>query len=171
MISLDVYTDGAARGNGTNQCVTGWSMVIPNFMGKMYVRYGHLPAPSTNNKAEIAGILYAVHLFKNQQRFKPIIHSDSQYVVKACNEWRYNWAPSYNIKNRKLLVPLFETIDGSPSGVELKWVKGHAGIHGNELADQFANYGRDKVNLDRDDALSNIKYVEVSDIPFDFTPD
>ena len=171
MIPVQVFTDGAARGNGTDLCVTGWSFVIPDFMGKRFIRYGHLPAPSTSNKAEIMGVLQAVDKLSKQSYFKVDIYSDSQYVVKSCNEWRKKWAPNYDIKNRKLLVPLFGLIDEAEAQLTINWVKGHAGIPGNELADEYANYGRDMKIYERDDNIGNVKFVPPEDIKFDFGPD
>jgi ribonuclease HI len=169
MTPILIFTDGSSKANGKPECIGGWSMVIPNFQGKMFVRYGQLPAPSSNNKAEIMGVLYALSIFSKSPQFKPIIHSDSQYVVKSCNEWRYGWAKSNyeGIKNRALLVPLFELIDKSINRPDLQWVKGHAGNHGNELADEFAGLGKSGTIRDKNDAVSNIRYVPYEELPYD----
>lgn len=152
MRQIDIYTDGSSRKNGKPDCTGGWSMVIPDFNGQRYVRYGKLEAPSSNNKAEIMGVLIAVHIFHTQTLFSPTIYSDSKYVVESCNTWRKGWkSPNGEyrdgIKNKQILIPLFEMLDSSKCPITLKWVKGHSGIPGNELADEFAGYGND--DLDR----------------------
>ena len=171
MITLDIFTDGAARGGGKPTCITGWSFVIPDFMGKRFIRYGHLPAPSTRNKAEIMGVLQAVSTFSQQSKFGVRISSDSQYVVNSCNIWRHGWGPEFNIKNRKLLLPLFNIIDAAACPLEIKWVKGHVGIVGNELADEYANYGRDMKVYERNDHIANVKFIPPEEVKFDFRPD
>lgn len=170
MTPIHIYTDGSSRLNGKPDCTAGWAMAIPDFQGRMFIRYGHLPAPSSNNKGEIMGVLYAMSLFSKQNKFQPIIHSDSQYVIKSCNEWRHNWARSNfsGIKNRNLLVPLFNMLDESTCRQELIWVKGHAGLRGNELADEFCDYGCRQVIMDKNDHISNIKYIDPKDLPYDY---
>lgn len=171
MIPVDIYCDGSSAANGKPECTAGWAMVIPNFRGKMFVRYGHLPPPSSNNKGEILGVLYAMSIFSKQSAFSPTIYSDSQYVVKSCNEWRHKWKLSdyFGIKNEALLVPLFNMIDASSCNPKIVWVKGHAGLKGNELADEFCGLGRQKIIRDKKDDVSDIQYVEFSSLPYNLT--
>lgn len=81
------------------------------------------------------------------------IYSDSQYVVKGCNTWRFGWkAKGWRrvvdrrrktlepIKNAELWKELDALLQGAP--VKIEWVKGHAGIAGNERADQLSLAGR-----------------------------
>lgn len=155
--------------NGKPNCVGGWSFAIPNFKGKMFVRYGHLPAKSSNNKGEIMGVLYAAHLLQKCQMPIRII-SDSQYVVKSCNEWRAKWARTKyeGIANKDLLVPLFNLIDAHGQ-IELKWVKGHAGNAGNELADEYAGLGMRQTIREKVSEQVDIRYVAHEKLPFKLT--
>jgi ribonuclease HI len=66
--------------------------------------------------------------------------------MKGITEWmpgwkRKNWktADGKPVKN----VDLWQRLDAAraPHEVEWRWVKGHAGDLGNELADQLANQG------------------------------
>lgn len=109
---------------------------------KTYIRFGHLPAPSSNNRGEIYGVLYTILTFKDRKDFELDIYSDSQYVVKSINEWRHKWKlHNYvGIKNEDLLVPLFNAWD-EHGNARISWVKGHAGTRGNELADEYAGMG------------------------------
>lgn len=165
MKPIDIYTDGSSRANGKPECTGGWSMCIPDFNGQRYVRYGFLGAPSSNNKAEIMGVLIAVRLFHRQSLFAPTIYSDSKYVVESCNTWRKGWINKQTggyregIKNQQILVPLFEMLDSSQCPITLKWVKGHAGIPGNELADEFAGYGNDRIDRSVKSDNRDVEYL------------
>lgn len=153
-MKLDVWTDGSSKDNGKPSCVAGWSAAF--MMGqKTYIRYGHLEAPSSNNRGEIMGVLYTILQFKHKKDWQIQIQSDSQYVVKSINEWRHKWKKSNyeGIKNPDLLIPLFDAWD-EHGNASIKWVKGHAGIHGNELADEYAGYGT--MNFDAE--ISNEAY-------------
>lgn len=162
MTILDIYVDGSSSKNGTPDCFAGWSVAIPDFLGKTIIQYGNLPAPSSNNKGEIMGVLLAVTMFHNQTKFKPIIHTDSQYVVKSCNEWRHKWKRDFyqGIKNKQLLVPLFDMLDADKSGVEIVWVKAHVGIPGNEMADEYCGYGKANRDLSVETDNKSIKFLE-----------
>ena len=149
MTKLEIYTDGSSSKNGTPECYAGWALAIPDFEGKTMIQYGDLPAPSSNNKGEIMGVLLAVQMFHKQTKFSPIIYSDSQYVVKSCNEWRHKWKrDNYSgVKNKQLLIPLFEMLDADLSGLKIVWVKAHNGTPGNELADEYCGYGKIKRDM------------------------
>jgi len=144
---IDVWTDGSSMHNGKPECYGGWSAVF--MMGnKKYIRYGHLPAPSSNNRGEIMGVLYTMELFKGKRDWNIQIRSDSQYVVNSINKWRHKWKLSNyeGIKNPDLLIPLFTAWDAHGNAT-INWVKGHAGTYGNELADEYAGLGMK--NIDR----------------------
>ncbi len=169
MIDIQIYTDGSSQHNGKPNCIAGWAMVIPNFRGKMFIRYGNLPAPSSNNKGEIVGVLYALSIFANQTTFHPEIFSDSQYVVNSVTNWANNWEKiNYEgIKNRALIMPMHQLYKNNKCKVALKWVKGHAGLHGNELADEFCSYGRQSKIMDKQDDVSDIKFISHDKLPYD----
>ncbi len=158
---VNIYTDGSSSLNGTPEGYAGWSLCIPNFQDKQFIRYGHLSPPSTNNIGEIMGIFFAIRLFHNQSKFRPIIHTDSQYVINCCTIWRHNWKRNgYNgIRNRELLVPMFEMLERDKSGLTFVKVKGHSGIYGNELADQYCGLGKRQIIQTRDDEKFDIRYL------------
>ena len=63
-----------------------------------------------------------------------------------CHGWKQNdWktANKKPVKNKEL----WQELDGlvSKHNIEWKWVKGHAGIPGNERADELANLGIDNL--------------------------
>lgn len=73
----------------------------------------------------------------------PTVLSDSQYVVNGCSTWLSGWKSNgwkTYAKKDVLNKDLWELIDLDLKVVapSFKWVKGHNGNPGNELADQLA---------------------------------
>lgn len=127
---------------------------------KKYVRYGHLPAPSSNNRGEIAGVLYTMLTFGSKKDWEIQIYSDSQYVVNSVNKWRHGWKKNKyeGIKNPDLLIPLFEAWD-KHGNAKIDWVKGHAGTYGNELADEYAGYGSKNSNMSISNEVYDVQMI------------
>lgn len=157
---IEVWTDGSSMHNGKPNCYGGWSACF--MMGKKtFIRYGHLPPPSSNNRGEIYGVLYTMMTFKDRKDWDIQIYSDSQYVVKSINEWRHKWKKSNyeGIKNPDLLVPLFNAWD-SHGRCKIDWVKGHAGTRGNEMADEFAGCGMRNIDRAMTNEFSDIQMIK-----------
>lgn len=153
---IEIYTDGASSPQTTQ--AAGWAFAIsPLNPGNPWVVYhGYLPPPSTNNIAELLGVLNALKFlwrFSNEgKKFIPpaIIFSDSQYVVKSMLEWRAKWEyQGMPDKNVELLKELFIYHDRVKSICDLtvKWVKGHAGHVGNEIADKWSVHAKNDSQL------------------------
>jgi ribonuclease HI len=74
------------------------------------------------------------------------LFTDSQYVKNGVQSWIANWkrngwktAARKPVKNQDL----WQTLDSMASRhvVDWRWVKGHAGNRGNEIADRLAREG------------------------------
>lgn len=143
---IEIYSDGGSNPK-TNQAA-GWAFAVKPFSGEQWkVFFGYLPPPSTNNIAELLGVTNALKLLwsfsgKGERRIpKTTIFSDSQYTLKSVLEWRPKWEyQGFPDKNVELIKELFRMYDlvSSICELELKWVKGHAGNEGNEIADTWA---------------------------------
>ena len=158
-MKLECATDGSCLNNGKVICVGGWSACF--FMnGKNYVRYGHLPSQSSNNKAELTGIIYILKTFHKQKDWKIEILSDSQYCVKGINEWRRGWENRgyEDVANQELWIPLFELLD-THGNTDVKWVKGHNKHQKNELADLWAGKGMRNLKEDLTTDTLDVKMV------------
>jgi len=75
-----------------------------------------------------------------------VLHTDSQYVKLGVTEWlpmwiRRGWKTAGNkaVKNADLWRELAHL--ASQHDIDWRWVKGHAGVPGNERADELANRG------------------------------
>ncbi|AVO22926.1 Rnase H [Erwinia phage vB_EamM-Bue1] len=157
---IEIYTDGSSNPK-TNQAA-GWAFAISPLRQDLpwSVYFGHLTPPSTNNIGEMTAVLNSMKLlyhFSNggSRRIPPtMIYSDSQYTLKGLLEWRAKWEyQGMPEKNVELWLDMFATHDLIKPVCDLsfKWVKGHAGIKGNELADTWCGHGK----RDSDFSLNN----------------
>jgi ribonuclease HI len=85
-----------------------------------------------------------------KRRCAVVLHTDSQYVQLGITEWLPNWmrrgwktADKKPVKNADLWQRLHQL--STQHDVHWRWVKGHAGVDGNERADQLANRGVETV--------------------------
>ena len=83
-----------------------------------------------------------------------VLTTDSEYVMKGIREWMPNWkkrgwktASKQPVKN----ADLWQELDllANQHQVEWRWVKGHSGHPENDLADELANLGVEKVLAER----------------------
>jgi len=136
---VNIFTDGACKGNlGPG----GWGAVL---------RYGEAEKQlcggepeTTNNRMELRAAIEALAVLN--RRCEVILTTDSQYVRKGVTEWMKNWkrngwrtASKAPVKNADLWQQLDQLISGHT--IDWRWVKGHSGHPGNELADRLANRG------------------------------
>jgi ribonuclease HI len=139
MKEVVAYTDGACKGNPGRG---GWGAWL-RWNEHERRLFGGEPV-TTNNRMELMGAIMALESLREPCRI--LLHTDSQYVMKGITEWmpgwkRKNWKTADNkpVKN----VDLWQRLDAARArhDVEWRWVKGHAGDLGNELADLLANQG------------------------------
>jgi len=117
--------------------------------------YGCHEPQGTNNTAELYGLLQAldfVDFLVCDQGFteKVVIHCDSQYTLNSVANWGFTWAKNgwrkgndAPIQNVTMIRCAHEAYKQLMDHVVLRHVKGHAGIEGNEFADQLATRARE----------------------------
>lgn len=143
MKQVEIYTDGACRGNPGPG---GWGAVL--MYGDEVKEICGGEANTTNNRMELMAAIQALASLKRECELT--LYTDSQYVRKGITEWITNWkkrqwqtAAKKPVKN----ADLWKLLDGEVARHKINWVwvKGHAGNEGNELADQLANRGVDQL--------------------------
>lgn len=138
------YCDGSSLGNPGPG---GWSYIITKPDGTRWERSGQLDH-TTNNRAEIMAVIHL--LLAVDRGDSGEIRLDSEYVVRAINEWRFNWerngwknAKGVGIANHDMFKVLFELADARP-GVRFSWVKAHHTDALNNLCDRMARNEAEK---------------------------
>ena len=141
MTEVDIYTDGACRGNPGPG---GWGVVLRSGATIKELSGGE-PA-TTNNRMELKAAIEALGALKKPCRVD--VYTDSQYVRKGITEWLPAWrargwrtADKKPVKNQELWEAL--SVLNERHDVSWHWVKGHAGHPENERADELANLGID----------------------------
>ena len=141
MKTVNIYTDGACRGNPG---IGGWGV---------YIEYGETIKElyggdklTTNNKMELTAAIKGLEALNTKCQVNLI--TDSKYVMDGINGWingwkKNNWKNSQkkDVKNKDLWIQLDKL--NSYHDVKWSWVKGHSGHFQNEKADQLANKGID----------------------------
>ena len=131
---ITVYTDGACE--PSNPGPGGWAWCV------LEGRYESGGEPhSTNQRMELTAVLRALEYW-TALGVKLTVISDSQYVVNCfLDRWHVKWLATNwkngRVKNRDLWEPLIEL--ALTHDVTFRWVRGHTGDRGNELADTLAS--------------------------------
>ena len=150
-ITVNIYTDGSSKGNPGPG---GFGMVSFIHDNNTYPDYS-ISMPSkedtTNNREELKAILYAMlnhgvntNKYEFSQIEPPIVYSDSAYCVNTFNQWMFSWARNGWLKSDNKTPENMDLIqayyDWYQKGyrIDLRKVKGHAGVKWNEMADKLA---------------------------------
>ena len=140
---LDIYTDGACRGNPGPG---GWGAVLIYGDTRKEIFGGE--NDTTNNRMELRAAIESLRALKRASTLT--LFTDSQYVRQGITQWIDGWkkrdwktAAKKPVKNADLWRQLDSEV--SKHSIKWVWVKGHAGNEGNELADQLANRGIDEM--------------------------
>ena len=140
---LEIYTDGACRGNPGPG---GWGALL--MWGDERKELSGGEAETTNNRMELSAAIFALASLKRSCDL--ILYTDSKYVMQGMQEWIKGWkAKNWQTAAKKPVknVDLWKALDQQVARHTVKWVwvKGHAGNEGNEMADQLANRGIDEM--------------------------
>lgn len=143
MKTVNIYTDGACRGNPG---IGGWGALIE--YGDATKEYFGGLKETTNNQMELKAAIEGLKALK-----EPCIvnlTTDSKYVMQGITSWIQNWkknnwknAAKKDVKNKELWIELDKYSE--KHDVRWHWVKGHSGHRQNEIADQLANKGIDNL--------------------------
>ena len=145
LLMIKIYTDGSYKPT-TEQ--GGYASIITEndqVIKILYNGYIH----TTNNRAELMGILYALEYFKDSTELE--IYSDSSYIVNSINNGHVKrWIEEHDNskKNMDLWTRISKLLDFH--NVTFFWIKGHNNNKFNELADCYANIAAIVINPKED---------------------
>ena len=147
MKEVDIYTDGACRGNPGPG---GWGVILKTQSATKELYGGDLD--TTNNKMELLAAIKGLQSLT--QPCKVHLYTDSNYVKQGITEWIINWKRNgfKNAKKKPVLnADLWLELDQLTSihDIEWFWIKGHSGHPENERADALANKGVDEITINR----------------------
>ena len=137
MSSVEIYTDGACRGNPGPG---GWGATLE--MGEHFRELSGAEAMTTNNRMELTAVISALEALKRPVPVR--LYTDSEYVRRGITEWLKSWkARGWKTADKKPVKnqDLWERLDAvaAQHQIEWHWVKGHSGVPGNERVDRLAN--------------------------------
>ena len=149
MKQIEIYTDGACRGNPGPG---GYGAVLKDRQHRKEISGGF--RETTNNRMEIYAAIAAL-----EQLIEPCeitLYSDSRYLVDAISKrWLANWRRRGWIKADRqpvLNVDLWRRLEEAmaPHRLKFVWVRGHASNAENNRCDELAVAAATRGNLPED---------------------
>jgi ribonuclease HI len=160
---FEIYTDGACPNNCNEKSKTaGIGIYFPSdtIMNVSENLLNFYSGSCTNQRAELTAIHVALNIILSKilhdSKFinkKIIIYTDSMYAVNIITKWMEKWeqngwkrAGGKDISNLDIIINLKDAYDSLINigiNLEIKHVRGHQGIYGNEMADKLAVEGCD----------------------------
>ena len=151
-MKVEIYTDGAARGNPDGPGGFGTVLHYTDTRGQLHVK--ELSAGyrrTTNNRMELMAAIAGLEALNRPCQVE--LYSDSKYLVDAFNQhwidgWiKKGWKRGKNepVKNVDLWKRLLAA--ASPHKITFIWVKGHNGHPENERCDILATTAAEGENL------------------------
>ena len=145
---VTIHTDGGCR---PNPGPGGWGAVL-RFGAHVRELYGGEPDVTTNNRMELTAPIMALETLNRPCEVH--VYTDSTYVRSGITSWLAGWkrngwktSAKQPVKNADLWQRLEAACERHR--VEWFWVKGHAGVADNELADQLATRGVEEASAAR----------------------
>lgn len=143
MTEVEIYTDGACRGNPGPG---GWAALL--VAGTERRELSGAESMTTNNRMELMAAISGLNALKRRCAVK--LYTDSKYVMQGLTVWLPQWkargwrtAARAPVKNQDL----WQQLDAAAAAqdIEWHWVKGHSGHDGNEYVDALANRAIDRL--------------------------
>ena len=137
---VTIHTDGGCK---PNPGPGGWGAVL-RYGDHLLEMFGGEAEATTNNRMELTAPIAALEALTRPVQVH--LYTDSSYVRNGITSWLASWkrngwrtAGKQPVKN----VDLWQRLEQACERHEVQWfwVKGHAGVPDNELADQLATRG------------------------------
>lgn len=144
MAEIQIYTDGACRGNNSGKPNIG-AYAYTLIWGEHKKSDAQAVRNTTNNQMELLAAIKALKALKPAAKSMTIdLFSDSQYVVKGVNEWSKGWKAKgrLNVKNAELWQELISLVEDLPH-LNVQYVPGHSTSEYNNYVDYLCNAAMD----------------------------
>lgn len=137
----NVFIDGSCVGNGKDNARASYAVFWG--MGHPFNQSGLVPGLATNQRAEVFAAIIALQTATEKKVQSIRIVSDSMYLLNCMTKWCGAWAKNdFKTTKGKLIanLELFQELMNLESKLSVLWqyVPAHAGIYGNDQADQLA---------------------------------
>lgn len=162
--SLEIYCDGACLDNpgksGSGLSIYSGNSEKPTLLYGQYVELG------TNNTAELNALYKALTIASESKASNITIFSDSKYSIDCVTVWAYGWKSKSwtkkggEIKNLEIIKLAHMLYDSVKDKIQVKHVKGHSGVEGNELADRMAMMAIKSKSYD----YANYDYEDINEV-------
>ncbi len=138
MKKIYLYCDGSSLGNPG---YGGYCAILKYKDNKKIISGADKDV--TNNQMELLAAIKGLESLREPCEVELV--SDSNYVVKANNEWLKNWIKKdfKNVKNIDLWKRYIKA--AKPHNIKAIWVKGHNGHEENEECDHIARNEAEKL--------------------------
>jgi ribonuclease HI len=139
---LEIYTDGASRGNPGRG---GYGIVLKWNESRRELSGGY--RKTTNNRMELLAVIIAIETL-TREGLNIKIFTDSKYVVDAVEKkWVFGWVKKQfkGKKNKDLWLRFLSSY--KKHTIQFIWVKGHASNRENNRCDELATQAADNGNL------------------------
>lgn len=164
------FTDGAiTKENSSGSSIIGECEMNPLTGGfKLFSPkiFSRVAKHSTNNEAELNGILMAIENLPKNNTIPHLIFSDSEYCIKSLSNWIFNWYKTYSynrkngifiptmtsssnsqVKNVKLICTIIHYIAYNNISLRFINVRGHKNPNKNEDVIIQADYYKKSNNI------------------------
>jgi len=144
MAIVEIYTDGACRGNPGPG---GWGVLL-RCNGTDKTLSGAVK-DTTNNRMELMAAIEGLNAVTRPCEIMMV--TDSEYVKNGITQWLANWQKrNWKGSNGKIVknIDLWQQLDAAVkrhTKVSWQWVRGHNGHPENEIADELATSAIDKL--------------------------
>jgi ribonuclease HI len=143
---ITIYTDGGCLGNPGPGA---WAYLL-TANGSFEKEASGFEAATTNNRMELRAVIEALKAAGSYPHTSIVLYTDSQYVKNGITSWITKWkingwrtANKSPVKNKEYWVELDAL--ASALKVDWRWVKGHAGIEGNERCDTMVREAMERM--------------------------
>jgi ribonuclease HI len=150
MATVEIYTDGSARGNPGPG---GYGAILKYGKHEKELSQGY--RRTTNNRMELLAVIVALESL-TREGLDVDVYSDSKYVVEAVNQkWVFGWVKK-NFKGKKNPDLWKRFLKVYPKHhVKFIWIKGHNEHPYNERCDVLATTAADGGGLLIDEAFES----------------